>query len=93
MAVLIIFAKYDVVDFFVFFVNKICDRKLNKNASTAKNDTKEWACYYSKKCFAHDDYGRHECVNVITFCCISRIHLNLLLLSDGFDSWAKHLSN
>ena len=45
MAVLIIFAKYDVAD---FFVNKICDRKLNKNASTAKNDTKEWACYYSK---------------------------------------------
>ena len=38
MAVLIIFAKYDVAD---FFVNKICDRKLNKNASTAKNDTKE----------------------------------------------------
>ena len=37
----------------------------------------------------HDDRGRHECVNVIMFCCISLIHLNLLLLSDEFELWLE----
>ena len=36
----LLFIKYDVVAFLLPLSN-VCDRKLNKNASSAKNDTKE----------------------------------------------------